>query len=156
MLVGFGEASDNPQSEKVYMDIRGMVGKDPRILLFFHPKSIGGMSKISEFTTMAQNAADIVVQNSTKEGFGLTIAEAMWKGKPVIGGSASGVRMQIQNNKNGYIVKSTKQLAERLDFLLSHAHDRKVIGSAGQKSVRKNFLMSRFVLDHFRVYKEIL
>lgn len=156
ILVGFQEARDNPQAEKVFMDIRGMVGKDPRILLFFLPKSIGGIAQIAEFTTMAQNAADIVVQNSTREGFGLTIAEAMWKGKPVIGGPASGVRRQIQDGENGYIAQNTKQLAERLDFLLSHARDRKAIGSAGHASVRKYFLMPRLVLDHLKIYKEVL
>jgi trehalose synthase len=155
LLEGFQEARDNPQAEKVFDDIRAMVKKDPRIFLFFDPKKIGGAKNILKFTVMVQNAADIIVQNSIKEGFGLTVAEAMWKGKPVVGGPASGIRKQIVHKKNGYIAQHTKELAKYLDYLLSHPQEGRRIGSAGKESVRENFLMPRFVLDHVKVYKEI-
>lgn len=156
LLVGFQEARDNPQAEKVYMDIRAMAGKDPRIFLFFDPRKIGGAKNIQEFTVMAQNAADIVIQNSVKEGFGLTVTEAMWKGKPVIGGAASGIRLQITHNKNGFIAENTKDLAMYMDFLLSHPKEMARLGKAAKESVRKKFLMPRFVLDHLKVYKELI
>ncbi|HEX9722091.1 MAG TPA: glycosyltransferase [Candidatus Paceibacterota bacterium] len=156
LLVGFQEARDNPQAEKVYMDIRAMAGKDPGIFLFFDPRKIGGAKNIQEFTVMAQNAADIVIQNSVKEGFGLTVTEAMWKGKPVIGGSASGIRLQIAHNKNGFIAENTKDLAMYMDFLLSHPKERARAGKAAKESVRKRFLMPRFVLNHLKVYKELV
>ena len=104
---------------------------------------------------MAQNAADIVVQNSIKEGFGLTVTEAMWKEKPVVGGPASGVRLQITHNKNGFIAENTKDLAMYMDFLLSHPKERERVGKAAKESVRKRFLMPRFVLYHIRVYTEL-
>ena len=124
--------------------------------MFFDPKEIGGAKNIQEFTVMAQNGADIIIQNSTKEGFGLTVTEAMWKGKPVIGGPASGIRKQIQNGKNGYIAKNTRELVDHIDYLLLHPEKHKEIGNAGKESVRKNFLMPRFVLDHLRVYSDIV
>lgn len=156
MLVGLEQARDNPQAEKVYMDMRAMVGKNPNIFLFFEPKRIGGAKNIGEFTAMAQNAADIVVQNSIKEGFGLTITEGMWKEKPVVGGPASGVRRQIMHGKNGYIAKNTKELTKYVGYLLANPAEQKRIGKAGKESVREHFLMPRFVLDHLNVYKEII
>jgi len=105
---------------------------------------------------MAQNAADIIVQNSVREGFGLTVTEAMWKAKPVIGGPASGIRLQIQNKKNGFIVKNPKQLANCIDFLLSHHQKRKEIGQKAKETVREKFLMPRLLRDHLKLYKEIL
>jgi trehalose synthase len=155
-MVGFQEARDNPEAEKVYMDIRGMVGKDPHIFLFFDPKRIGGARNIQEFTVMAQNAADIIVQNSTKEGFGLTVTEAMWKGKAVVGGPATGIQKQIHHDQNGYIANNTKELVERLDFLLQHPKDRKRVGAMAQQSVRERFLMPRYVVDHLKAYTHII
>jgi trehalose synthase len=155
-LVGFQEARDNPHAEKVYNDIKGMVGSARNIFLFFDPGEIGGSDYIQEFTAMAQSAADVVVQNSTKEGFGLTVTEAMWKGKPVIGGPASGIRRQIQDGENGYIATNTHELADRLRYLFENSEEGRRIGEAGKESVLQNFLMPRFVLDHMRVYKELL
>ena len=152
-LVGIEEAQDNPDSKKVYEEVKGMVGDNPHISLFFSAK---GIPHIAEFTMMAQNAADIVVQNSIKEGFGLTVTEAMWKEKPVVGGPASGVRLQITHGKNGFIAENTKDLAMYMDFLLSHPKERARVGKAAKESVRKRFLMPRFVLDHLKVYKELI
>ncbi|MCH7604842.1 glycosyltransferase [Patescibacteria group bacterium] len=152
-LVGLKEAKDDPEGEIVYKKVKTAVGKDPQIFLFFEPQ---GIKSIAEFTMMAQNAADVIIQNSVKEGFGLVITEAMWKAKPVIGGSASGVRRQITNGKNGYIVKNSKELARRLDYLLSHPGKRKTIGRAAKQSVAENFLMTRLLRDHLQLYKKLL
>ena len=155
-LVGFQEARDNPQAEKVYMDVRAIVGKNSRIFLFFDPRIIGGVEHILRFTVMAQNAADIIIQNSVKEGFGLTVTEAMWKEKPVIGGPGAGIRKQILHGINGYIAENTKELAECMDYMVSHVGEADRMAKAGKESVRDYFLMPRYVLDHFRVYNDVI
>jgi len=151
-LVGFNEAKDNPSAVVVYKDIAARVGKSREIFLFFDPKN----KNISEFTTMAQNGADIIVNNSVKEGFGLVVAEAMWKQKPVIGGPASGIRKQICDGKNGFIVKSAEELAQRIIFLLKNPKKRNELGKAARKTVFKNFLFPRLVSDHLKLYRSCL
>lgn len=151
-LIGFNIAKDNPASSEIYKDVAAVAGKSRNIFLFFKPK----YKDITEFTSMAQNAANIVVQNSIKEGFGLVVTEAMWKRKPVIGGSASGIRKQIQNGKNGFIAKTPEDLAKKIIFLLSHSKKRKSLGEAARKTVLKKFLFPRLVSDHLKVYIDCL
>ena len=148
-LVGFDTAGDNPIAKVVYKDIAAIAGKSRDIFLFFNPKG----KDVSKFTVMAQNAADVVVQNSTKEGFGLVVTEAMWKRQAVIGGPASGIRKQIRNGKNGFIVKSPEEMAQKIIFLLSHPEKRKHMGNSARKTVLENFLFPRLVLDHIKLYR---
>jgi len=151
-LVGFNTAKDNPAASVVYKDIAAVAGKSRDIFLFFDPKG----KDVMEFTVMAQNGADVIVQNSTKEGFGLVVTEAMWKRQPVLGGPASGIRKQIRNGKNGFIVKSPEEMAQRIIFLLSHPAKRNLMGNSARKTVLKNFLFPRLVLDHLKLYRSCL
>lgn len=101
---------------------------------------------------MAQNGADVIVQNSIKEGFGLVVAEAMWKKKPVIGGPASGIRRQIINGQNGFIVTSSEEMAEKIIYLLKNPKKKNRLGKEARRTVIHNFLLPRLVLDHLRPY----
>lgn len=152
VLVGFNEAKDNPAAATVYKDIAAVAGKSREIFLFFDPKG----KNVSEFTMMAQNAADIIVQNSAKEGFGLVVAEAMWKRQTVIGGPASGIKKQIQNGKNGFIARTPEELAQKIVFLLSYPGKRKLLGKSARKTVLENFLFPRLVFDHLKLYRSCL
>ena len=152
-LVGIEEATDNLAAKDAFEEAKAAAKDIPNVLFFFSQKNI---KNIEEFTMMAQNAADIIIQNSVREGFGLTVSEAMWKEKPVIGGPASGIRLQIQDRKNGFIVKNSKQLAARINFLLACPKKRKALGKKAKETVREKFLMSRLLIDHLRLYKEIL
>ncbi|RMD67462.1 glycosyltransferase [Candidatus Parcubacteria bacterium] len=151
-LVGFHTADDNPAATAVYRAVKKSAGRDPHIHLFFHPRRI----RVPFFTMMAQNAADVVVQNSTREGFGLTVAEAMWKRKPVIGGPASGIRLQIQHGTSGFIAPSTARLASLLALLLSNPRERRRIGSNARARVREQFLFPRLLADHLSLYATLL
>ncbi len=151
-LVGFNQAKDNPASAKVYKQVEEAVKDLENVFLFFYPKDIN----VSEFTSMAQNGADVIVQNSIKEGFGLVVSEAMWKSKPVVGGPASGVRKQIKNGKNGFIVKNPKELSNKIKLFLSNSEKRKIFGREAKKTVSNNFLFPRLVSDHLRLYKSCL
>jgi len=94
-----------------------------------------------------QRQAAVVLQNSIREGFGLTVTEAMWKGAAVIGGNVPGIRRQIRNGENGFLVETVEQTAERIVQLLQAPVLRKKIGAAARESVRENFLLSRLVDD---------
>lgn len=152
-LVGIKEAKDNPQADKVYQDVAYIAVGDPNISLFFNSL---GIKDVAEFTMMMQNGADVVVQNSIKEGFGLTVTEAMWKKKPVIGGSASGIKKQIKDEENGFITNTPEELAEKIVFLLKNPKVTEVMGKNAKESVRKNFLFPRLVLDHLKLYEKVL
>lgn len=151
-LVGFNDAKDNPAAATVYKDIAAVAGKSREIFLFFNPKG----KNTSEFTMMAQNAADIIAQNSAKEGFGLVVAEAMWKRQPVIGGPASGIQKQIQNGKNGFIIRTPEELAQKIVFLLSRPEKKKLLGESARKTVLEKFLFPRLVFDHLKLYRSCL
>lgn len=151
-LVGFNDTKDNPAAATVYKDIAAVAGKSREIFLFFDPKG----KNASEFTTMAQNGADIIVQNSAKEGFGLVVAEAMWKRQAVIGGPASGIQKQIQNGKNGFIVRTPEELAQKIVFLLSRPEKRKLLGESARRTVLEKFLFPRLVFDHLKLYRSCL
>lgn len=152
LIVGFEEAYDNPQSLGVYKAARLLCRDDPRIFLYFDKNKV---KDIQEFTNMAQNAADVVVQNSKKEGFGLTVAEAMWKSKAVVGGPASGIRRQIINGQNGLIADNTICLANKLLELMKNTAKRRKFVRTARKTVVQKFLMPRLVLDHLKVYHSL-
>jgi trehalose synthase len=95
-----------------------------------------------------QHAADIIIQKSTKEGFGLTVAEGMWKGKPVIGGFAGGITVQIIYGVTGYTVNSVEGCAFRIRHLLNNPALAKSMGENAREYVRENFLITRDLTEH--------
>jgi trehalose synthase len=91
------------------------------------------------------------MQKSIKEGFGLTVSEAMWKRKPVIGGAVGGIRLQIVNGVTGYLVHSPEGAATRLQQLLSDPALCHSLGENGYQQVKQNFLLTRHVKDYMLV-----
>lgn len=153
ILVGLKQAKDDPEADRIYRDVVRTAEEHKAIHVFFRP---WGIKNIPEFTMMAQNAADIIIQNSIKEGFGLTLTEAMWKGKPVVGGPADGLRLQIAPGKNGLIARNSTELALAVNRLLTQPKLRRRLGRAAHASVQRRYLLHRFVLDHLRVYARVL
>ena len=92
-----------------------------------------------------QRAADVVVQKSIREGFGLTVTEAMWKGKAVVGGNVGGIRRQIIHGENGFLIDTIEGTAYRIEQLLSNSLLAKQMGNAAQKSVLTNYLMPSLI-----------
>jgi trehalose synthase len=92
-----------------------------------------------------QRRAVVVLQKSIREGFGLTVAEAMWKGTPVIGGDIGGIRHQIVDGKNGFLVASVAQAAERIVQVLKDQELRDELGRNARESVIQNFLLTRLM-----------
>lgn len=96
----------------------------------------------SSLVNALQRKAAVVLQKSIREGFGLTVAEAMWKGKAVIGGNCGGIRYQIEDGVNGYLVDSPQHAGERIVDLLKDEKKRQEMGRRARETVRRKFLMS--------------
>ena len=94
------------------------------------------------------------MQKSVREGFGLTVTEAMWKGQPVIGGNVGGIRLQISDGESGFLVDDVPQCAQRILDLLKQPELRASMGEAARNSVRRRFLLPRFLRDYLKACQE--
>jgi trehalose synthase len=102
-----------------------------------------------------QTAADIVIQKSTREGFGLTVAEGLWKGRPVIGGNVGGIPLQVLDGENGYLMDSAEVCAARCVELLRDPARREAMGQLGREHVRRNFLITRLLRDEMELFSAL-
>jgi trehalose synthase len=142
LVLAGGGATDDPEGKVVLEEVRAAANEDPDIHIIFIPPD-------SHRTINAlQRAADIVVQKSTKEGFGLTVTEAMWKGKPVIGGNIGGIRLQVVDHHTGFLVDTPEGAALRIRYLMKNRDRRLEMGNKAREFVRENFLLTR----HLREY----
>ena len=141
LVLAGGGATDDPEGEEVLREVREAAGDDPDIHILLLPpdahKTINAL----------QRASDIVLQKSLKEGFGLTVTEAMWKGKPVIGGNTGGIRLQIVNHHTGYLVDTPEGAALRIIELLQNPQKMLEIGVKSKEYVRENFLNTRHLRE---------
>ena len=103
-----------------------------------------------------QRCADVVIQKSLREGFGLVVSEALWKGTPVVAGNTGGIRLQLRDDVGGFLVNSIEEAAERVTFLLTHSDESDAIARKGWERVRDNFLIPRLVRDHLRLVRSVL
>jgi trehalose synthase len=92
--------------------------------------------------------AVVVLQKSLKEGFGLTVTEALWKGKPVIGGACGGIALQVHDYHTGFLVHSPEGAAYRIRYLLRYGEKRQRMGKTGHDFVREHFLLTRNLRDY--------
>ena len=150
-LLGLSQASDDPEAGEILNSVLGHAAADPDIHLFHDPESLPVDNDLA--VNAFQMASSVLVQKSTREGFGLTVTEGMWKGKPMIGGNAGGIRIQIDDGANGYLVSSPEECARRIVTLLQDNDLASYIGAAGRASVRRRFLLPRLALDYLKVAK---
>ncbi|MEA3283199.1 MAG: glycosyltransferase [Euryarchaeota archaeon] len=142
MLAG-GVASDDPEGLEVHREILKKAEGDPdiHVLLGYPPF---GEIEINAF----QRAADVIMQKSLKEGFGLVVSEGLWKGKPVVGGATGGIPLQIIDGVTGYLAGSSEDAAAHIANLLKHPELARRLGENGREHVRNNFLITRQLKDH--------
>jgi trehalose synthase len=93
---------------------------------------------------------------STREGFGLSVTEALWKGIPVIGRGVGGIPLQIINDVNGYLVNSVNEAAEKTLYLLNHKEEAATMGAKGKAHVKDNFLMVSDLKDYLKMFIELV
>jgi trehalose synthase len=136
VLLG-NKATDDPEGEVILETIQSSVDERIIVLTVDDPVLVNAL----------QRHAAVVLQKSTREGFGLTVTEAMWKGAAVVGGDVGGIRRQIRDGENGFLVRTIDQAAERIVQILKDPGLRERLGSSAKESVRQNFLMSRLLED---------
>jgi trehalose synthase len=145
LVLAGGAASDDPEGELVRSEVEAFSGDDPNIHVLDLPAD-------AHLTINAlQRAADVVLQKSIREGFGLTVTEAMWKGKPVIGGNTGGIRLQVINNHTGFLVNTPEGAALRVRYLLEHPDRLLEMGQKAKEFVRENFLITRQLREYLTV-----
>lgn len=147
-LLGLSQATDDPEALEVLKTVSEHADGDPDIHMYIDPNEMP--VSVDEVVNAIQVVSEVLIQKSTREGFGLTVTEGMWKGKPVIGGDAGGIRVQINNGVSGYLVSSPDECAQRLVELLQDKGLRARIGEAAKESVRQQFLLPRLALDYLR------
>ena len=141
VLVG-NVATDDPEGEEVYRSLMDL--REERIIIL----SVQDGALVNAL----QRRADVVLQKSIREGFGLTVAEAMWKGTAVIGGDVGGIRYQIENGENGFLVSSIEEAAERIVQLIEDEKLREQIGQKARETVRQKFLMTRLLEQYIDLF----
>ncbi len=146
LVLAGGGASDDPEGEVVLNEVREAAKDDSDIHVLLLP------GDAHRTINALQTAADIVLQKSIKEGFGLTVTEAMWKNKPVIGGDTGGIRIQVINYHTGFLVNTPEGAALRVRYLLSNRDKLREMGNKAKEFVRENFLITR----HLREYLTLI
>jgi trehalose synthase len=131
-------ATDDPEGEKVYQSLLDY--QEERIIILAREDTA--------LVNALQSRSAVIVQKSIREGFGLTVTEAMWKGTPVIGGNVGGIRYQIEDGVNGFLVSSIEEAAQRIVQLLKDEELRERMGQKARETVRKRFLMIRLLEQH--------
>jgi trehalose synthase len=96
-----------------------------------------------------------VLQKSLREGFGLTVAEGLWKNRPVIGGNVGGIPLQIQDGRTGYLVETIEACTSRSLDILRHPDKAKAIAERGREHVRHNFLSTANLRNYLRLFNEL-
>jgi trehalose synthase len=149
-LVG-SMASDDPEGWDFYNATVAHADGDPDIFILNNFNNVGSI-EVNAF----QSQADVMVQKSTREGFGLTVSEALWKGRPFVGGDVGGIPLQVQDGVSGYLVDTPEQCAARCLEILRDPALGKALGRSGKEYVRKHFLTPRYLRDYLKIFSEQL
>ncbi len=151
VLLGVIAAKDDPEAYSVYDQVVEYAEDDPSIHIYIDPEIIG-----PEEVAAVQMASQVVFQKSLREGFGLTVSEALWKSTPVVGGRVGGIPLQLQNGIGGFLVDSIEEAADRAGWLLNHTAEARVYAARGRERVRERFLITRLLRDELSLYSEAL
>jgi trehalose synthase len=147
-LVG-SMATDDPEGWEFFNSTMAYADGDPDIHILNNLNQVGAI-EVNAF----QSQADVVIQKSTREGFGLTVSEALWKGRPFIGGDVGGIPLQVQDGQTGYLVSSPEECADRSLRILREPDLGKRLGRAGKEHVRTHFLTPRLLRDWLKLFRE--
>ena len=146
VLMG-GMAADDPEGDAIFRNAYSEAEKDKDISLL--------TVQSDRLVNALQRRADVVVQKSLREGFGLTVTEAMWKGKPVVASRVGGIPLQIENRVNGLLCDGIDDCATKISYLLKHKREAEAIGKNATEKVRKDFLVTRLVRDELELFQAI-
>lgn len=144
-------ATDDPEGMMYWEQTLRKAGEDKDVTILNNYHGVGN-KEINAF----QAGADVVVQYSSKEGFGLTVSEAMWKRQPMIGGKVGGIQDQITHGETGFLVTTMDELKESVRFLLANPDKRKEMGEKARQFVSERFLITREVADYMKLAINLL
>jgi trehalose synthase len=148
-LVG-SMATDDPEGWDYFNATVTHAGGDPDIHILNNLNNVGAI-EVNAF----QSHSDVVIQKSTREGFGLTVTEAIWKARPFIGGDVGGIPLQVTDGESGFLVSSVEECARRALEILDDPGLGKRLGRAGKEAVRQRFLMPRLLRDWLKVFERL-
>ncbi len=148
-LVG-SMATDDPEGWEFFHRTFRHADGDPDIKILNNLNNVGAI-EVNAF----QSQADVCMQKSIREGFGLTVTEALWKGRPVVGGDVGGIPLQIEDGVSGFLVSSPEQAASRSVGILEDPELAKRIGRAGKEHAREHFLTPRLLRDWLELFAEL-
>lgn len=146
LVLAGGGATDDPEGMQVLQEVKDASIDDPDIHVFFLPPA-------SDITINAlQRASSVILQKSLKEGFGLTVAEALWKGKPVIASAVGGIPLQIAHKYSGILTYSLEGTAYYLKQLLQDPGYASKLSANGREHIKNNFLITRHIRDYLLLF----
>jgi trehalose synthase len=143
-------ATDDPEGWDYFQMTYKYAADDPDIKILNNLNNVGAI-EVNAFQSMS----DIVLQKSTREGFGLTVSEALWKSRPTVAGNVGGIPLQIENSISGFLVNSPEETAECCLKILNDPELGRRLGRAGKEYVRTHFLMPRLLRDWLRIFTEL-
>jgi trehalose synthase len=144
-------AGDDPQGWEILDKINAEASDDPDLHVFTNLTGVGSM-EVNAF----QRVADVVLQKSIREGFGLVVAEAFWKSRPVVAGHAGGIPLQFPAGYEDYLVEGVEDCAAKVLFLLEHRDIAESFGRAGKGNIRTEFLLPRLIRDELQLIKDVV
>lgn len=142
LVLAGGPADDDPEGAAVLSEVIERSEGDENLIVLMLPPDAHRTINI------LQHSATVVLQKSLKEGFGLTVTEALWKCKPVIGGACGGITLQVHDYQTGFLVHSPAGTAYRIRYLLRYVDKRQRMGRTGHDFVRQHFLLTRNLRDY--------
>ena len=144
-------AEDDPEAWEIYKVIQQEDEKDPDLYTFTNLSGVNA-HEVNAF----QRMADVVMQKSIKEGFGLVVSEALWKETPVVAGNTGGIRLQMEDGVGGFLVDSVDAAADRTLYLLTHPEEAETIARKGWELIRRQFLTPRLLLDELKLLRSVV
>ena len=149
-LVG-SMATDDPEGWEFFHETYRYADGDSDIKILNNLNNVGAI-EVNAF----QSQADVVMQKSLREGFGLTVTEALWKARPTIGGDVGGIPLQIADGETGYLVSSPEEAARRSTEILADPELGQRLGRAGKERARGEFLMPRLLRDYLKLFTQLI
>jgi trehalose synthase len=146
LVLAGGTASDDPEGDEVLAKVQEKAGKNPDIHILLVPPD----SNIE--INALQRASTVIIQKSLREGFGLTVTEALWKGKPIVASAVGGILLQVENKFTGLLSHGIPGTAYALRQLLTNPEYAKRLGENGREHVRQNFLITRDIREHLLLF----
>lgn len=150
LILAGSMATDDPEGQEIFENLEKLVEQEQDIRLIINAPDI--------VINALQRASSVIVQKSVKEGFAITVSEALWKGTPVVASDVGGLPSQVINGKNGYLVnpKDYAGFAEKISHLIKNPRVAEEMGQFGRMHVKNNFLITRHLLDYLRLMKKVM